>query len=175
MAGGVIGIIWGGYMWSYARAYTRAAGALTESQQSVPPSPFVQLAMRHYAGYAFGLAIALFGATLFQGREIALAAVWVGFFVGKIASDALMPTVYYVTPPKTPATLWNYAAGVLFAIAWWGVPLGAVLALAVHTAQPDAAVIEYIIPFVGTSLGAVVFSLFMQLVMRLTQGRPKPT
>jgi len=171
-AAGIIGAIWGGYIWTYARAYTRAVRALTESQQGLSPTPFAQVAMRHYAGYALGLAFALIGATLVESREIALAAVVIGFFVGKITSDALMPAVYYATPPETPITLRTLAASILFAIAWWGIPFGALLALAAQVIVPDATAIGHAVTFALTSLGAVVFSLFMQMTMRLTRGRP---
>jgi len=172
LTAGVIGTIWGAYMWTYARAYTRAVGALTGPQQSVSPTPFAQVAMRHYAGYALGLAFALVGATLVEGGEVALAAVVIGFFVGKITSDALTPAVYYTTSAETPTTLWAFAVSILFVIAWWGIPFGALLALATHITTPDATAGDYAATFALTSLGAVVFSVFMQVVVRLTRGRP---
>lgn len=128
--------------------------------------------MRHYAGYASGLTLALVAATLLKGQPLAVATVFIAFAIGKIASDAIVPPVIYRTSPKSPRSILAFAWALVFAVPWWGIPFGALATLAVETAAPDVGPPDYAMPFAVTSVGAVILSFFMLIFIRITRGRP---
>lgn len=169
--GAVFGIVFGVYTWTYARSYTQAA-SIAEPRQEPTVTPFRQMAMRHYAGYVAGIALGLFLATLFNERNTAVAALFIGFVVGKIASDILVPAVYYGTRQRS--TIRQFLLAIPFAIVWWGIPFGVVLAIATHILRPQSDLAAYLVAFGATSVGAIVFSLFILTVSHITQGRSTP-
>ena len=87
---------------------------------------------------------------------MAVAALLIGFAIGKIASDVLVPAVYYGTPQRS--TLKQILVAIPIAIVWWGIPFGTVLAIAAHILRPQAGLSAYIVAFGATSAGSTVFS-----------------
>lgn len=174
-AASVIGAIGGAYLWTYSR---NAANSIAQtdlasdgSQGKLKATPFSEIAKRHYTGYAFGLATGLLASTVFVDREIAVGALLVGFFVGKLASDSALPQVFYGTVPTQ--SLKQFLYGIVFAVLWWGVPFGILLAAATHIMAPIAKIDSYVVPFLATSLGSIVFFVSVTIILFLSKGRPE--
>ncbi|MBP6013756.1 MAG: hypothetical protein KBA31_16130 [Alphaproteobacteria bacterium] len=161
----ILGGIGGAYAWTTARARLSAQSA----GSPLAASPFVQIAMRHYAGYANGLSSALFAAAFVDGETWKPAVVLTAFVAGKVVSDAIVPAIIYNTAVDVPHSIGRLVRGCIFAVFWWGLPLGAALALAVSDkwqSWHDAAFV-----FGATSVGAVAFLLVITAMLYVTRGR----
>lgn len=109
----VVGGLSGAYVWTYARTFTRATGVGATSPN---PTPFTQVAMRHYAGYALGLAFAFVTAAMIRDDDVATAAIFIAFFVGKVVSDTITPAVFYTTMPQAARRLGEFVTAIAFGV-----------------------------------------------------------
>jgi hypothetical protein len=163
LAGAVTGIVGGVYGWVYARA---AVGA-TEDSTAPSASPFVQVAMRHYAGYVVGLAAQLTTA-INVPHEI-----WAGplqiavFLISKIACDFLLPPVRYGVSEMPSLSMLALFQSCLFAVVWWGVPLGLAVTILHHSTSPEVRLADYVVIALSSAGGAVVFALFLSVLSRV--------
>lgn len=163
--GGAVGALSGAYAWAAAHQFARSA------QRGEQPSSEAQVAMHHYSGYALGLAAALFVAPFYTGDWSPIAVIVV-FVVAKFIGDVLAPPVVLNTAAELPSSALGVLRGCAFAIVWWGLPLGVLLAIVVHNytgrLRPSDAAQVFGIP----AATAVAFYLFVTMLMYLTRGRP---
>lgn len=171
VAAGLLGALSGLYAWSYSRSYVAAAQG--DPKQAPAPSPFLQVAMRHYAGYALGLAAALIAATLIPDRRVAALAIAPAFLVGKLFSDVLAPTAYYSTTAEAPRTLIALISGTVFSIVWWGLPLGGLLSIQIGAMENVMDASDYTFAFGLTAIGASSFYLFLVGLLLATRGQKR--
>jgi hypothetical protein len=149
-----LGALCGIYTWQQARNYTRAA------QKNPPlPSPMIQIAMRHYAGYAAGMAAALSAAAAFRDSNFAALVVLIAFAVGKLAFDAITPVVNYALP-NLPRTIGQWIRAALFGVVWWGLPLGLLLALVADVFIPDVEPEALLLAVAAMSVASVIVTVF---------------
>jgi hypothetical protein len=153
-----LGALCGIYTWQQARNYTRAA------QKNPPlPSPMIQIAMRHYAGYAAGMAAALSAAAAFRDSNFAALVVLIAFAVGKLAFDAITPVVNYALP-NLPRTIGQWIRAALFGVVWWGLPLGLLLALVADVFIPDVEPEALLLAVAATSVASVIVTVFFLIL-----------
>ena len=167
----VLGAVGGFYAWSYSRAYV--AAAQREPQQAPAPSPFLQLAMRHYAGYSLGLAAALLAITFIADRQMAAIAVLPAFLAGKLFSDALAPVAYYDTTIEVPWTFAGLLRGAITSIVWWGLPLGALLSIQIRAMKRAIDASDCAFAFGLAATCAICFQLFVVGLLYITRGRTR--